>query len=244
MEFIDFLRSCKKTNGEPLSENTIGHYDSGLRTISKDMLKEGIISKPLQSMNIFDLDIAISKIMLSNYFQIKDKTGNAMYSNALKRFRFFVLAKSSNNQIPESELEKINASPDLSVTEKEAIVKSRIGQGDYRARLLKKYNYKCIISNISVPSVLIASHIKPWAASSNTERLSSENGFILSATYDRLFDGGLISFQDNGKILISTMISPENIELLRLDKNKIYDIKASQEMKTFLDYHRSVIYLN
>lgn len=98
-------------------------------------------------------------------------------------------------------------------------------------------------NKINLPEVLIASHIKPWSVSNNNERISSDNGFILSSTYDQLFDKGLISFQDDGKILISRIISRDNANKLGLDKSKIYDIKFVPAMKEFLQYHRDVIFV-
>lgn len=83
----------------------------------------------------------------------------------------------------------------ISVTQRESIVKSRVGQGIFRSRILNKFNGKCLITGISIEKCLIASHIKPWAVCTNEERLSENNGLLLSATYDRLFDSGLISFK-------------------------------------------------
>lgn len=62
-------------------------------------------------------------------------------------------------------------------------------------------------------SLLLASHIKPWRSASNYERLSSENGLLLSPLYDKLFDIGLITFDDNMKILISNKLSCENVSM-------------------------------
>lgn len=166
-----------------------------------------------------------------------------MYSNALRHFRYYVLlnVKSTNAEL--KEINRIEEDPKISKTEKETIVKARIGQGLYRKLLLDKYNQGCIITHVNIPEILIASHIKPWAVSTNKERISQSNGFILSATYDRLFDQGLISFQNDGKILISSMITNENAYCLQLDKGKIYDIKYNPTMKDFMDYHRDIIFI-
>jgi predicted restriction endonuclease len=241
MEFTDFLRTCTKDDGTPLSETSVQHYDSGLHVVSNDMLREKVISKPLEYMEPYELDLAIALIFQNNYFLAKDKKGKRMYSNALKRFRYFVLASNITDLAEEKEVQKLNN--DITITERESIIKARIGQGDYRTRLLEKYNYSCIITQIRIPTVLIASHIKPWSVSTNIERLSVENGFIFSATYDRLFDRGLISFKDDGKMLISSMITNDDAQNLKLDKAKTYDIKFTSPMKNFLDYHRDVIFI-
>lgn len=94
-----------------------------------------------------------------------------------------------------------------------------------------------------MPALLVASHIKPWAASTNRERISDDNGFILRSTYDKLFDRGYISFQDDGRLLISNMISNDNAKILELDKSKNYDIKFVPSMEEFMQYHRDTIFL-
>ena len=92
-------------------------------------------------------------------------------------------------------------------------------------------------------SLLRASHIKPWAVSNNEERLSVDNGLLLSATFDRLFDSGLITFKKDGTILISNLISKENIEKLHLIEGQVYDIKYNPGMDSYLKYHNEVIYV-
>ena len=136
----------------------------------------------------------------------------------------------------------IEQDSDLTITEKQAIIKARIGQGVYREKLLKKYG-KCIITDIDIKQVLVASHIKPWAVCNNYDRVNTNNGLILSATYDKLFDGGLISFTPTGKLLISRHINDKNRTILHLNINKVFDLKYTAEMKDFLLYHNDVVFV-
>ena len=115
-------------------------------------------------------------------------------------------------------------------------------RGQFRENLLSKYG-KCVITGVDIPQVLVASHIKPWAACDNRERLDINNGLILSATYDRLFDGGLISFNERGNLLISKFISNINRTLLSLDSTREYQIGYLTSMRDYLQYHNDVIYL-
>ena len=75
---------------------------------------------------------------------------------------------------------------------------------------MDKYHGSCVITGINHPKLLVASHIKPWVVSDNQERLQVDNGLLLSATYDRLFDSGLITFDKNGRIFLSSFIGTEN----------------------------------
>jgi hypothetical protein len=88
----------------------------------------------------------------------------------------------------------------LSVTEKQAVTKARIGQGIFRQLLLEMWE-GCAVTDIRLPNVLRASHIKPWRFSTNSERLDPYNGLLLLPQYDQLFDKGLISFDNKGPVI-------------------------------------------
>ena len=96
---------------------------------------------------------------------------------------------------------------------------------------------------INHPNLLIASHIKPWAVSSNKERLSVDNGLLLSATYDRLFDSGLITFDRQGKIFLSSLIGEGNVKRLNLSNDMRFDLCVRGNMGEYLDYHNDVVFV-
>lgn len=150
----------------------------------------------------------------------------------------------SDKVINQSEVEDaILGYENLNETERTAIVKSRVGQSLFRENLLEKYNSTCIITGVSVKRLLIASHIKPWAVSDNEERLSDENGLLLSPTYDKLFDYGLITFTNLGKIVVSSQFSVEDRTKLHLSTDREYELKMTSKMKEHLDYHRDIIFV-
>ena len=232
-----------KSNGKPLSVSSVEKYKRGLSTTSEDMLKKGVINKPLVEMNLMELDLAILTIMDTPSFIDKDEKGNRMYSSALKKYRYYVYHNTDLGKKENEEIEKLEKDKKLTETEKETLIKSRKGQGLFRKKLEAKYKNKCIITGIDISKVLVASHIKPWAISNNEERLSVDNGLILSATFDRLFDSGLITFKKDGTILISNLISKDNKEKLHIKEGQVYDIKYNPSMDPYLDYHNKVIYV-
>ena len=225
-----------------LSERSVYKYTHAVKTISDDMLLERVLDKPLSDMELYEVDLAIAVIFHTPSFIDKDTRGNHMYSNALKWYRFFLESSEGQEIVAKQEEERILSNSHLEVTERQAIVKSRIGQGQFRENLLSKYE-KCVITGVDIPQVLVASHIKPWAACDNRERLDINNGFILSATYDRLFDSGLISFNERGNLLIAEFINNINRDLLSLDSKREYQIGYSTSMRDYLQYHNDVIYL-
>ena len=85
---------------------------------------------------------------------------------------------------------------------------------------------------------MIASHIVPWRSSNDKERLDKDNGILLSPLYDALFDKHLISFQDDGNIIISQGIIDKEL-LLLIDKNSKIDV--SEGMKKYLRKHRELL---
>jgi putative restriction endonuclease len=64
--------------------------------------------------------------------------------------------------------------------EKLAAVKVRVNQDIFRKMVLANYGGKCCVTGLSVPDVLRASHISPWAEDEKN-RLNPENGLCLSA---------------------------------------------------------------
>ena len=140
--------------------------------------------------------------------------------------------------IIEEEIERINNDTSIEETDKEQLVKSRVGQGKFRGNLLKFWKDKCAITEYPVRTMLVASHIKPWTDSSNEERLDKFNGLLLVANIDRAFDRGLISFKPDGVILISHLLQdPETIGIHKNMKLVLMD-----EHQLYMSYHRDNVF--
>ncbi len=125
--------------------------------------------------------------------------------------------------------------------DRETIIKARIGQGRYRELLIQKWNSTESISDYSNPDFMRASHIKPWKNCNNEECIDPENGLLLKPDNDFLFDQGYISFNDDGSIIISKMLSKQDVQEFHLsDKTKIKQV--TNKMKEYLSYHREHIF--
>jgi hypothetical protein len=127
-------------------------------------------------------------------------------------------------------------------TERTGLVTSRVGQGYYRQQILEKWGNVCAVTGCDLTQILISSHIVPWSESTDEERLDPENGILLSPTLDALFDKHLISFSDDGSILISKKI--EDGVLASLNVNKEMRIRVSDGMKKYLERHREKFWGN
>ncbi len=94
-----------------------------------------------------------------------------------------------------SEVEATDRLPDYTGANRQAEVAVRIGQYSFRRTVLSAYDYRCCITGLALPSLLVASHIKPWRVDERN-RLNPRNGLCLSALHDRAFDVGIITITD------------------------------------------------
>lgn len=81
-------------------------------------------------------------------------------------------------------------------------IKIRVNQNFFRSVILSIYNFKCAISGIDIPDLLVASHIIPWSKNEK-ERLNPHNGICLSPLYDKCFDRGYIGITPDFKVAVS-----------------------------------------
>lgn len=158
--------------------------------------------------------------------------GQRLLNDRPSQFTFRLI----DQKITESSLvEEVKKSYQLSDTEKDAIIKSRRGQGVFRLNSIKLWK-TCSVTGFTKAKVLIASHIKPWKVSVNAERVDHFNSLLLVPSLDKLFDRGYIGFETNGKILISDKLSKLDLERIGVHN----DLKLRQiprDTQNYLQYH-------
>lgn len=143
----------------------------------------------------------------------------------------------------------------LDSTVKESLIQARRGQGRFRANV-EAIDDTCRLTGVSNPSLLIASHIKPWRlCQSSNERLDGMNGLMLTPDADLLFDRGFISFEDDGVVRISPRIDHDDLRRLGFGQpvwEQFGFSEAPTNWKTrgflvqqykYLEYHRDEIFL-
>jgi len=128
---------------------------------------------------------------------------------------------------------------ELFVTTGSATVKTRIGQAKFRRELID-YWKACAVTGVDLIDILMASHIKPWAESTDLERLDKYNGLLLNPMLDSLFDKGFITFSDIGEIIFSPLIEEFYKDLGVDDKSKLSQIESQH--KIYLKYHRDNVF--
>lgn len=127
-------------------------------------------------------------------------------------------------------------------TSKEILTNMRIWQAEFRKKLILSLK-KCPITWINDTRILNASHIKPWVMSDNKERLDINNGFLLSPTFDKLFDKWIITFDFNKRIIISSSINEYNINLLWISNNQFIKDLPIDWRERYLEYHQNKIFI-
>jgi len=132
--------------------------------------------------------------------------------------------------------QQIEEDTTLRPTEKEELIRARRGQGAFRRRVMDLEPY-CRLTGVSDARFLRASHIRPWVDSDNRQRLDGHNGLMLSPHVDHLFDGGYISFEQHGHVLVAPDINSV-VEDWALPIETIGS-PFSDEQEHYLAYHRA-----
>lgn len=108
-----------------------------------------------------------------------------------------------------------------------------------REQLLRKYG-KCKICGITKEELLITSHLKPQKDSTEEEKFDINNVLLLCNKHDGLIDKGLITFDDEGNIIISKGLSEEDVKLLGLEKE--IKIELNEKQLRYIQYHRENVF--
>ena len=123
-------------------------------------------------------------------------------------------------------------------TDQRRFINTRVGQGAYRKRIIHRWEYKCAVTGFDKLPILIASHILPWSQADDNERLDVHNGILLSPTYDALFDRKLITFENDGKIILSNQIEEKAFSKIGVTGKERISNFSSYNFN-YLEQHRS-----
>lgn len=126
--------------------------------------------------------------------------------------------------------------------EKERVIKTRVNQNFFREIILASYNLKCCITNISIPELLVAGHIKPWSVD-KINRMNPRNGLCLNVFHEKAFDKGYFTIDLDYKVKTSRYLREYKEEegvydfLFKYDGRKINLPERFLPSKEFLEYH-------
>jgi putative restriction endonuclease len=140
--------------------------------------------------------------------------------------------------------QNILADPGIDSTTKQQVTQARRGQGLFRVRVFV-IEKACRLTAIHNPQLLVASHIRPWRmCTTAAARLDGANGLLLAPHVDRLFDRGLISFQQSGSVMVSPRLDQEDLNRLGLREASERNCGPfSDQQEAHLSFHRERVYL-
>lgn len=226
---VKFGGIAKKTSGDYVTRMKFLAHDYPLdETLTKEKIEEILRQEDLKRK---ERTVYTSKKSLSDFRAGLNKFLAFINSDYRKRIADSII----------SEIKAVENDKTIKVTEKDSIVKSRIGQGIFRKELIE-YWHGCAISQCPLTWMLIASHIKPWRDADNQERLDAYNGLLLLPNYDKLFDLGYISFNQKGKIMYSRLLDKLDRETIGLTKD-LHLVKFEEQHLKYLKYHNENCFL-
>lgn len=152
--------------------------------------------------------------------------------------RAFALSRALPNQLLESWEQQVQT---LSATERESVVRQRVGQELFREGLLALWGGRCAMTGLDEPVLLRASHAKPWKDADDAERLDVYNGLLLAAHLDAAFDRGLITVNENGAVVPSPSLSPMSRQILGLAGNQMI-VHLRVQHHPYMDWHREHVF--
>jgi predicted restriction endonuclease len=122
-------------------------------------------------------------------------------------------------------------------------------QSFFRAAVMISYGSRCAVTGLAMPELLVASHIIPWNASVE-HRADPRNGLCLNALFDRAFDRGLLTFDEDWRLVLSKRLrseakaSPHACSLLDVEGTKLRLPKRFPPAAKAIRYHRDMVYCN
>lgn len=219
----------KKTSGDYVTRMKFLAHDYSLdETLTKEKIDEILRQEDFKRQ---ERSVYTSKKSLSDFRAGLNKFLAFINSDYHKRIADSII----------TEIKAVENDNTIKMTEKDSIVKSRIGQGIFRKGLIE-YWHGCAISQCPLTWMLIASHIKPWRDADNQERLDPYNGLLLLPNYDKLFDLGYISFNSKGKIMYSRLLDKFDRETIGLTNN-LHLVKLEEQHLKYLKYHNDNCFL-
>ena len=226
---VEFGGIAKKTSCDYVTRMKFLAHDYSLdETLTQEKIDEILRQEDLKRQ---ERTVYTSKKSLSDFRAGLNKFLAFVNSDYHKRMEDSILI----------EIKAVENDNNIKATEKDSIVKSRIGQGIFRNNLIE-YWHGCAISQCPLTWMLIASHIKPWRDADNQERLDTYNGLLLLPNYDKLFDLGYISFNPKGKIMCSRLLDKFDREAIGLTSD-LHLVKLENQHLKYLKYHNENCFL-
>ena len=161
----------------------------------------------------------------------------------LEKFEFRIVPKAvdGNRDFNETQtdVDSIKRNPNLDQPTKRRLIEARTGQGQFRKDILS-IEKRCRVTGVSNPDLLIAGHIVPFSnCLTNEEKYDPNNGLLFTPNADRLFERGLVSFGDDGALILSNQLADKDRDALGIPA-KLNVGSFNSEQLSYLRRHREL----
>jgi hypothetical protein len=120
-----------------------------------------------------------------------------------------------------------------------ATTKVRLQQKRFRDAVLARWSRKCALTGCGIIRLLEAAHIEPYSKNvTSVTRTSPENGLPLLSTLHRLFDRGLITFSDAGRLRVNRLLGSDERKRLNVRNGMKLSKPLSTKQKQYMQLHR------
>ncbi len=246
----DFNDEYYKSLREPIGARAfVQYYESFRQQLSNDELlrlfeangedweENTSRTKANQGRRIFSLGVNLGVLRHIVDTCSPSKVGQGVIEEAK---RLLLLYDPSDQRQELHAMDKMLAATNLDEKDKYILIKYRVGQGVFRKRLYEYWG-GCSVTGCREHSLLIASHIKPYSECRPYERYDLYNGLLLTPNLDRLFDRHLISFDEQGKIMVSSSLNSDDLACLGISgEERLVGERLDDRHEEYLVLHRAV----
>jgi putative restriction endonuclease len=133
-------------------------------------------------------------------------------------------------------------------TETTRVQRVRLVQRFFRQSVLSSYQNRCAMCDLSLPGLLVASHIIPWRTSVE-RRADPRNGLALCGLHDLAFDRGYVGVDTDCRIIVSRAARTQSppplhtLALLKVEGQRLTLPHRFQPDPEALAYHREAIFM-
>jgi hypothetical protein len=123
----------------------------------------------------------------------------------------------------------------------EALTLARLGAGPFGEEVFALWDGACAATGATSRALVQVTPIKPWVLASDEERLDPQNGLPLTPTWHVAFGGGLIAFEDDGRVLLARDLDPEDARKAGIDPAFRLAVKGDRQA-AYLAAHRAALF--
>ncbi len=123
----------------------------------------------------------------------------------------------------------------------EALTLARVGGGPFGEEVFALWDGACAATGAMNRALVQVVPIKPWVLASDEERLDPQNGLPLTPTWHIAFSSGLIAFEDDGRVLLSRDLDPEDARKAGIDPAFRLAVKGDRQA-AYLAAHRAALF--